>query len=42
MKITQDAREYAAQKKLEDGAARKAERVEKAKEFRGAEIYAKA
>ncbi len=44
MKITQDVREYAAQKELDEAAALTAGMKEKAEEFiaSGAEVYAKA
>jgi len=44
MKITQDVREYAAQKDLDEQAALAAGMAEKAEEFKqtGAEIYVKA
>jgi phosphomethylpyrimidine synthase len=44
MKITQDVREYAAQKEIDGQAALDARMKEKAEEFvhKGAEIYAKA
>jgi len=44
MKITQDVREYAAQKEIDEQAALEIGMQEKAKEFieKGAEVYAKA
>ena len=44
MKITQDVREYAAQKEIDEHAALKVGMAEKAAEFveKGAEVYAKA
>ena len=44
MKITQDIREYAAQKEIDEQAALGVGMKEKAEEFiqRGAEVYAKA
>ena len=44
MKITQDVREYAAQKQIDEQAALELGMQEKAKEFveKGAEVYAKA
>jgi phosphomethylpyrimidine synthase len=44
MKITQDVREYAAQKEIDEQAALGVGMKEKAEEFvhKGAEIYAKA
>ena len=44
MKITQDVREYAAQKEIDEQAALEVGMQEKAKEFveKAAEVYAKA
>ncbi len=44
MKITQDVREYAAQKQIHEDAALEVGMKEKAEEFikKGAEVYAKA
>lgn len=44
MKITQDVREYAAQKQIDEGAALTFGMEEKSREFidKGGEVYAKA